>query len=144
MIAAQVRLASGVAEVEQALELRERVFCGEQGVSLEAERDGYDSEGAHLVAVDRGRIVATCRLLIQRDVVRLSRMAVEPEFRRRGLGTSILAAAEDWSLHAGAQRITLHAQLPVRSLYEGLGYEARGRPFVEEGIEHVLMEKAIA
>lgn len=131
-------------ELAAALALRERVFCGEQGVSLEAERDGHDSEGAHLVAVDRGRIVATCRLLIQRDVVRLSRMAVEPKFRRRGLGTSILAAAEDWSLHAGAQRITLHAQLPVRSLYEGLGYEARGRPFVEEGIEHVLMEKAIA
>ena len=143
-MAASVRLASGVAEVEQALELRERVFCGEQGVSLEAERDGRDGDGAHLVAVDGGRIVATCRLLVQRDVVRLSRMAVEPDFRRRGLGTAILAAAEDWSLAAGAQRISLHAQLPVRRLYEGLGYRPRGRPFVEEGIEHVLMEKDIA
>ena len=31
-------------ELEEALGLRERVFCGEQGVSVQADRDGRDSE----------------------------------------------------------------------------------------------------
>ena len=44
-------------ELSAALELRERVFCGEQGVSIAADRDGRDHEATHIVAVDGGRVV---------------------------------------------------------------------------------------
>ena len=140
----EVRVAHDVSEVESALALRERVFCGEQGVSINAERDGRDREAAHLVALAEGQVIATCRLLVTQGTVRLSRMAVEPSMRRRGVGRGVLVGAEEWARAAGAHRITLHAQMPVKSLYEGAGYAARGRPFVEEGIEHVLMEKSVA
>ena len=137
-------MAQDVAEVESALALRERVFCGEQGVSIDAERDGRDREAAHLVAVADGQVVATCRLLIAQGTVRLSRMAVERTMRRQGVGRSMLAGAEQWAREAGAHRIAQHAQMPVKRLYESAGYEPRGRPFVEEGIEHLLMEKSVA
>ena len=88
--------------------------------------------------------MGTCRLVLDRGVTRLSRMAVEAGHRRRGLGRAMLTAADDWARAAGAQRISLHAQLPARPLYERAGYEARGRQFVEEGIEHILMEKHLA
>ena len=48
------------------------------------------------------------------------------------------------ALAAGSHRIALHAQLPARSLYERDGYRQSGKPFVEEGIDHVAMEKRIA
>ena len=144
MTGLDVRVARDVKEVEAALALRERVFCGEQGVSIDAERDGRDRDATHLIALAEERVLATCRLLVADGTVRLSRMAVEPSVRRRGIGRAVLAGAEEWAREAGAQRITLHAQMPVKRLYEGAGYATRGQPFVEEGIEHVLMEKSVA
>jgi predicted GNAT family N-acyltransferase len=95
------------------------------------------------VAVDDGRVVGTCRLVYQGDVARLGRMAVESELRGRGLGAAILAQAEREAIDAGARRISLHAQLTARSLYERGGYTPSGAVFVEEGIDHVSMEKAL-
>ena len=139
-----MRAAQTPGEIEAALRLRERVFAGEQGVRPEADRDGRDHEATHVVAILDGRVVATCRLVFQGDVARLGRMAVERELRRRGLGAAVLREAEREALAAGARVISLHAQLPARSLYERDGYVQHGGQFVEEGIEHVTMEKRIA
>jgi predicted GNAT family N-acyltransferase len=126
------------------MRLRERIFAVEQGVRPEADRDGRDPEATHVVAIEDRRVVGTCRLVFQRDLARLGRMAVQRELRGRGVGTALLREAERVALDAGARRISLHAQLPARSLYERDGYEQHGPEFVEEGIEHVTMEKAIA
>jgi predicted GNAT family N-acyltransferase len=50
------------------------VFCDEQGVSLAAELDGRDDEALHLVVVEDGAVIATCRLLLDGDKVKLARM----------------------------------------------------------------------
>ena len=140
----EVRRAQGQAEVDAALELRYRVFCGEQGVGLEADQDGLDPEALHVVALDDGRLVGTCRLVFEDGVAMLGRMAVEPDLRGRGIAGSVLAAAEDEARAAGATRISLHAQTAARTLYERGGYVAIGDEFIEEGIPHVTMEKALA
>lgn len=140
----EVRRAAGPAEVDAALELRYRVFCGEQGVGLEADQDGLDPEAMHLVAVDGERLVGTCRLLFGDGVARLGRMAVEPDVRGRGIGTAVLEGAERESRAAGVDRIRLHAQAAARTLYERGGFEQVGAAFLEEGIPHLTMEKALA
>ena len=43
------------AEVEAAMDLRVRVFCGEQGVDPEEEMDDLDDESIQIVGLDRGR-----------------------------------------------------------------------------------------
>ena len=139
-----VRLASGPDEVGEALRLRERVFCGEQGVDPLVERDGRDPDALHVVAVENGEVVATCRLVFHHEVAFLGRLAVEPELRRRGIGAAVLHEADRTARDRGATRITLHAQLAARSLYSEDGYIERGEPFVEAGIDHVAMEKALA
>jgi predicted GNAT family N-acyltransferase len=139
-----VRAASGPAELEAALALRQRVFCDEQGVTLEADQDGLDPEALHLVAYDGERLVGTCRLLFDEGIARLARMAVECDARGRGIGAAILAEAEQAAKAAGARRIRLHAQTAARSLYERSGFEARGDEFMEEGIPHLTMEKPLA
>ena len=130
--------------MDAALRLRERVFAVEQGVRPEADRDGRDAEATHLVALEEGRVVGTCRLVFQGEVARLGRMAVERERRGRGLGAAILREAERQARAKGVRRISLHAQLRARSLYKRDGYQQQGAPFVEEGIDHVAMEKRIA
>jgi predicted GNAT family N-acyltransferase len=139
-----VRRARSQREVDEALELRRQVFVDEQGVTLEADRDGRDHESVHLVAMSDGRVVGTLRLLPAGDVSRLGRMVVEPGLRGSGVGGRLLDLADEVAREMGHRRIALHAQLRARSVYQRAGYEDQGDVFVEQGIEHVAMEKAIA
>ena len=126
-----------------ALDLRERVFAVEQGVDPAADRDGRDHEALHIVAVEDGAVVGTCRLVMHGARARLGRLAVLRSRRREGLGAALLAEADRVAREAGAQLIDLHAQLPARELYLRDGYVERGDVFVEEGIEHVAMDKRL-
>jgi predicted GNAT family N-acyltransferase len=140
----EVREARSDDEVAAALALRSRVFCEEQGVSFEADQDGRDPEATHIVAVDEGDVIGTCRLLFRGEVARLGRLAVEPDRRGDGIGAAILREADRVAVDAGAESIALHAQTYAQSLYEHAGYREYGPTFVEEGIEHVAMEKRLA
>jgi predicted GNAT family N-acyltransferase len=112
-------------------------------VSIAADRDGRDHEATHLVAIDDGRVVGTCRLLFRGRVARLGRLSVEPERRGEGIAGALLALADQVALEAGSDAISLHAQTYARRLYLDAGYEERGPEFVEEGIEHVAMGKRL-
>jgi predicted GNAT family N-acyltransferase len=129
--------------VDEAMELRRTVFVDEQGVTLEADRDGRDDEAVHLVAVNDGRVVGTLRLLAAGEVSRLGRMVVSPELRGSGIGGRLLDLADEVAREMGHRRIALHAQVPARRVYERAGYRRQGDVFVEQGIEHVAMEKPL-
>ena len=139
-----VREARSEDEVTEALALRSRVFCDEQGVSFESDQDGRDHEATHIVAVDDGAVIGTCRLLFRGPVARLGRLAVEAERRGDGIAAEILREADRVAAGAGAESIALHAQTYALPLYESAGYHEYGPTFVEEGIEHVAMEKRLA
>lgn len=139
-----MRRARSQEEVAAALELRRQVFCDEQGVTLEAERDGRDHEAVHLVAVAGERVIATCRLLAAGAEVRLGRMVVEVALRGRGVGARMLESADRVVEEMGHERVVLNAQVRARGVYDRAGYVQRGEAFVEQGIDHVAMEKALA
>jgi predicted GNAT family N-acyltransferase len=143
-VAYEVRRARGEAEMAALLELRHEVFCIEQGVPEREELDGRDGDGVHLVAVSDGEVLATCRLLFVGPTVQFSRLAVRPTARRHGIASALLALADDETRAGGARRLVLHAQTYARSLYDGAGYEPRGRVFMEAGIEHIAMEKVLS
>jgi predicted GNAT family N-acyltransferase len=138
-----IREALDSAEIDAALDLRRQVFCGEQGVPEAEEIDGRDGDAQHLVAVDGGRVVATCRLLHESGTTKLGRMAVAPAARRRGIATRLLATAADIARARGSDRIVLHAQTDARALYAADGYSERGDVFYEAGIAHITMEKRL-
>jgi predicted GNAT family N-acyltransferase len=138
-----VRAPRSDAELEAAMELRYQVFCVEQGVTREADRDGLDGQAEQLVAERDGRIVGTCRLLIDGGLARLGRMVVSREVRGRGVGGLILAEADRVAMAHGATRIQLHAQVTARGVYDRAGYRPVSGVFVEEGIEHLSMEKRL-
>jgi predicted GNAT family N-acyltransferase len=143
-VAYEVRRARGETEMAALLELRHDVFCVEQGVPEREEVDGRDRDGIHLVAVSAGEVLATCRLLFVGPTVQFSRLAVRQTARRHGIASALLALADDETRAGGARRLVLHAQTYARSLYDGAGYEPRGRVFMEAGIEHIAMEKVLS
>jgi exonuclease SbcD len=133
-------------ELEGAFEIRRRVFIDEQGVDPEIEWDGQDETAVHAIATIDGRTVGTGRFLKTDDpeVVRIGRMAVVSEHRRRGIGETLLRILEEHASSRGALRATLHAQTYVRSFYASHGYVAEGETFDEAGIEHIAMQKDIS
>ncbi len=120
------------------------MFCGEQGVSREAELDGLDAEAVHIVALEDERVVGTCRLRFAQEICKLERMAIESELRGTGVGLLLLDGAEAEARRRGSATVVLHGQVVARGFYERGGYRATSEDaFVEEGIEHVRMERAL-
>jgi len=142
--AVEVRLARDEGEIEEAKQLRLRVFSQEQGVPPEADIDGLDPAATHLVALRRGSVVATCRLRFPQGHCKLERMVVEKNLREIGIGSQLLAEAEREALRQGVSEMILHAQRQVEGFYAACGYTAGGDTFLEEGIPHVQMRKRLA
>lgn len=133
------------ADLGGALALRLEVFCREQGVPEELERDDHDETAIHLVAVaDDGEVVGTCRLVAEGARVRLGRMAVARAHRGRGVGADLLELAHREARATGAGEVELHAQLTALGFYAGAGYVAEGDQFEDAGILHVLMRRPLA
>ncbi|MDQ2939904.1 MAG: GNAT family N-acetyltransferase [Actinomycetota bacterium] len=142
--AVEVHLARDEGEIEEAKQLRLRVFSQEQGVPPEADIDGLDPAATHLVALRRGSVVATCRLRFPQGHCKLERMVVEKNLREIGIGRELLAEAEREARRQGASEMILHAQRPVEGFYAVCGYTAGGDTFLEEGIPHMQMRKRLA
>jgi predicted GNAT family N-acyltransferase len=140
-----IRWASSPQELRGALDVREEVFCGEQGVPLSDEHDGLDDEAAHLLAVDpdRGVVVGTLRLLCHDGEAKVGRVAVQRAWRRRGVASRMLDAALRSAREQGCTRARLAAQVVATSLYEQAGFAVESEPFEEAGIEHVWMGRGL-
>ena len=138
-----IRRVRSEAELQAALALREAVFCGEQGVTLEGDRDGRDDDAVQLIAVEDGEVVGTCRVLIEACSARFGRLAVRRDRRGRGIGAALLRAAEEEAVSAGARRMGLAAQTSAMGLYAAAGFAAYGPEYDDEGIPHRNMEKPL-
>jgi predicted GNAT family N-acyltransferase len=142
----RIRWARGTGDIADALAIRERVFCEEQGVSLEEEHDGLDASSFHLLAfaTDDDRAIATLRVHITDELARIGRLAVERSWRRRGIATEMLAAALERAREEGCSRARLAAQLGAQPLYARAGFRVESAPFFEAGIEHVWMARELS
>jgi predicted GNAT family N-acyltransferase len=138
-----VRPAGDADEVRAALALRHAVFVVEQRVPVDEEIDAHDEGALHLVAVEDGEVVATCRLVLDGETVKLGRLAVAAPARRRGLASRLVAESELRARALGARRIALAAQTGALALYERAGYTPYGVRFIDAGIEHQMMEKRL-
>ncbi len=128
----------------RAFALRHAVFVVEQNVPESLERDELDADAYHAVVLDHDRAIATGRRVTQPGGVgRVGRMAVDAQWRRRGLGGRVLDALEARARAMGLREIELHAQCYVEAFYRNRGYARVGDVFEEAGIDHVVMRKRL-
>lgn len=135
----QINRVSSKTALEKAFAIRMRVFVKEQGVPAEIELDSDDDRAIHFLATCAERPVGTARVVMHHRGAKIGRMAVLKSHRRRGVGTKLLKRAIATARRLSAQKIYLHAQVPVIGFYEAMGFRCVGRVFDEAGIPHRKM-----
>jgi predicted GNAT family N-acyltransferase len=90
------------------------------------------------------RVIGTVRLLVDGDKAKIGRVAVERDWRRRGIAARMLQMALLRARERGCRRVRLAAQLDAIALYEQAGFAVESGEFQEAGIAHVWMGRALA
>lgn len=121
--------------------VRSIVFVGEQKCPFAEEFDGLDAGAIHIVGLQAGEPVAAARIRRVDDWAKLERIALLPAARGRGYGHDLVEFMLRVAREAGFQRFKMHAQSHLEGFYRGHGFEPRGAPFQEAGIEHFLMTR---
>ena len=136
----------GVRGLYDILALRCRVFILEQGAYLDP--DGADLHSWHLQGRETGRDGAGVLQAYLRAVdpgikyaePSIGRVITAPEVRGSGLGRALMQeglarCAAQWP----GQGVRISAQARLRDFYAGLGFEAVGDEYLEDGIAHIQM-----
>jgi len=132
-------------DLEGAFAVRRAVFVAGQGVDRDIEYDGLDGEALQMVVKSGEAVVGTARARFpEAGEAKIERMAVLSQYRGQGIGRGILAHLEDELKLRRIKHSVLHAQKPVIAFYESCGYQVTGAPFVEVGIQHVVMRKRLS
>lgn len=120
--------------------IRRQVFIEEQSVPEELEWDGLDTDAVHLLAWVDGQAVGTVRML---DDGHIGRMSVLKAFRGRGIGRQLLTRMIELAAERGLEEVNLDAQTHALGFYERQGFKAMGEVFMDAGIPHRHMRKAL-
>ncbi len=132
-----VRLADWERDHRALRQVRTLVFIEEQSVPEDLEWDRDDADAVHLLAVDAASWpIGTARLIATGQI---GRMAVLPEWRNRGVGSTLLREILDIAREPGRPAPFLNAQVSALHFYLGMGFEQMGERFEEAGIPHQRM-----
>ncbi len=111
----------------------------------EEELDDLDEESTQIIGLDESGVIATCRL---RDPAagecKLERMAVdEAAAQARGRRRSCWPVPSDEGRAQARAEMVAERSAPSRAVLRRERIRRRGRTFLEAGIEHVRMRKAL-
>ena len=128
-----------VRELYEIVRARQEVFLMEQRIVCR-DFDGVDYDALHCFLWEDGRVIAYTRAFMQGDEIHLGRFLTTRH--GEGLGKRLM----DLTIPAILERfdstkISFHAQRHAEGFYERFGFETVSEVFLEEGIEHVVMER---
>jgi GNAT superfamily N-acetyltransferase len=120
-----------VVETDAALAEWVSVYCTCFGVPTTAVADTLRGEAGRtdagpvvrFAATVAGRMVGTALLLTTRDVAGIYVVTTLPEYRRRGIGTAVTAAALETARERGYRVATLQASSLGAPVYRRMGFE---------------------
>ncbi len=124
--------------LQQAFDIRVKVFVDEQGVDQRLEYE-YEDESTHFLALLGGKPIGTARWRKTDGGYKLERFAVLQAYRSSGAGAALLKAVLTDVLPTD-EKVYLNAQTQVVNFYAKYGFAPVGKEFEEAGIMHYKME----
>ena len=144
MIKIQVKPFSALTATElySILQLRSEVFVVEQDCVYQ-DIDGKDEKALHIIGYKKDKIVAYTRVFAPGDYFMLSsigRVVVAKPERNHSYGYDIMTASiEALRIHFRTSHIQISAQCYLENFYSNLGFKAKGKEYLEDGIPHMTM-----
>lgn len=143
-------------DLDAILDLRSSIFIDEQLVPKEEEIDDLDTlesivddKVIHFIAKENNKIIATARMFVEGNStissseethLHVGRVAVRYDARKTGVGRLLMNKCHRVAVKRGYSMLTLSAQVQALGFYERLGYQARGKIYLDAGIEHLDMD----
>lgn len=129
-------------QLHDVLQLRSEVFVVEQACVFQ-DIDGADPQALHLLGSHGGQLVAYARcfpLGVKFAEASIGRVVTRLVSRGGGLGHVLIqkamaAVGQQW----GVQPIRIGAQARLAAYYSQHGFVDDGKPYVEDGIDHLEM-----
>ncbi len=130
-------------ELYEVLQLRSEVFVVEQACAFQ-DMDGADQQSIHLLGKSTsGQLQAYARCLppgLKFKEASIGRVLTCEALRGQGAGRVLMQQAiEQVMIHWGPQAIRIGAQSRLQAVYQQLGFELAGKPYIEDGIPHIEM-----
>ncbi len=129
-------------ELYALLKLRQDVFLLEQEC-LYNDFDGLDADSLHMLCWRGEELAAYQRCLppgLSYPQSAIGRIVVAPSARGTSLGRELVQRGIDFNLERWpGQDISINAQSYLERFYSGLGFEAVGDEYLEDGIPHIRM-----
>ena len=134
-------------ELYKILQLRNEVFVVEQNCAYQ-DCDGKDLKAYHLGGWHNDTLVAYSRLLPKGvsypDAASIGRVVTSPLYRRQNSGRQLMVnSIENIYRLFGEVPIMIGAQLYLKKFYESFSFIQTGALYLEDGIEHITMKKAV-
>ena len=133
-------------ELYQILQLRNEVFIVEQNCPFQ-DLDDKDFKCFHLLGFDTDsqKILAYTRIVpkgVSYEEASIGRVVTSPLARGRGIGKVLMLKSIELleELYGGVP-IKIGAQYYLKKFYESLGFQQVGEIYLEDGIEHILMDR---
>ncbi len=131
-------------ELGAAFAIRREVFCDEQRLFADSDRDEHDSSAVHLVAVRDGVVVGTVRLYERDPGVWVGgRLAVRSE-DRGAAGFELVRRAVHEATVRGARVFLAVVQVRNERFFQRLGWVTVGPAEGVGGVPHVLMKAPLS
>ena len=132
-------------EWEAYLLFRWEVLRKPLGMSKESLADSIEDESFHLMGVDdQNKVIASGRVHFNSSAeAQIRYMAVDDNFKRKGIGSEIVFQLEDYASSKGAEFIILNAREKAIIFYKNLGYKELGPYKSDTGIPHKTMRKSL-
>ena len=133
-------------ELYQILQLRNEVFIVEQNCPFQ-DLDDKDFKSFHLMGFDTDsqKIMAYARIVpagISYTEASIGRVVTSPQARGEGIGKVLMEKSIKIleELYGGVS-IRIGAQFYLKKFYESLDFQQVSEIYLEDGIEHILMDK---
>ena len=130
-------------EFEKYYNLRWRILRKPWNQPKGSEQDEMDEDSIHIMAIIGDEVIGCGRGHFNSSIeAQIRYMAVDKDFREKGVGTGILRALEEELTDNGDKEIILKARENAVSLYEKYGYEIYQKGEILFGeIKHYWMRK---
>ena len=119
--------------------IRKDVFTTEMGISESELFDDDDKICDHYIIFDGKEAVGSVRLLKINDHVKLERMAILHEFRKKNYGKESIIQLTEYYRDSGYSKMILDSVFSVRDFYKKCGFVEEGKIFQRVGIDHIRM-----